>query len=1107
MSEYLLGKYQIISKEKDNYKCILQSSKREEYYSILCIKKENIDELDAIMFKKLENLNHKSILNFHIEQNDKYYYLIREELEEYNIISDSSINKLSKSYFLCFLQICNALSYLHEKEMSHGCLDYKSIYVNNFEIYGNDVEESDIKSYLLDVGFSYINILNPKPSIFSSPEQRNNNIPYSIKSDIYSLAQIMLNIVYSNSGNEIIYTEDMIHKLLLDVKEHYKKQLLNLFLNMIQDEPDKRYTISKVSEKLNYCYRLYVNENNDYVHTIGLKFTKKSEAEFEEEFKINEDFDKPKKIEELARDGIFFKETKYNYIIILSNYVFYCSKNKFGEGLHFLKLPCYFLVVSLKQVSDNDYRDAINITDSIFEYFNSNNIANYTNPKDFVNKCNNKKQENCKDHIDIKQEDALLTSTKNIIDHKKVYYKCIVDGVDKADNQLIFRINNDEKFIIRDKKKVSSILKKYIKDEIQYNDLAAYITANMDEILSYSESYTTQTGSNKNEQICSLFENAVECKENIEMVLRPDNDVIISNDNGKEYSGNIIKYNSNDKTVSIKVCEEIYKNFVIGDKYNICYDYQIKEMIWKKQSQAFEDLKLGVSHIDGLMNKIINPEKYLSTYDKLADIDMYYNSNLDDNQKEAVKKALNLHPNAEILLIQGPPGTGKTTVIVEIIKQYLVNNSQNKILVASQSNQALDNVLEKVCDEHKVLRIGNDKNKMSEIAKKYAVSEVLNTLCQKNIEKINKLKSTSKYQDDYKNILLNISDKLKNDSKKMSDKVIDYFLSPIRVIFATLIGISGWKNFRDIVFDVVIIDEAGRALISELAVPIRKAKYIILVGDQKQLAPVMDDEVIEDIENTVKKNQDNTEYWDKANYKEDLLNYNFFGGFYDRLSNHPNATHFLEYNYRAHSTICELYSKVFYECKLKSHTELDNNKQHGLSIYKSSVVLLDTSKSKRRYEKQLGNGKINDYNADIIECELKSIIKNIKENKLTNKTIGIITPYRAQKNKLSKKLKNIIDVDENVTIDIGTVDSFQGSDRDYIIYDSVRSSEKIGNIKFISDEKRLNVSLSRAKELLIIVADSKFLQVAGKGNSKWIDILNIIQNNPNVYETIYKGDL
>ena len=67
------------------------------------------------------------------------------------------------------------------------------------------------------------------------------------------------------------------------------------------------------------------------------------------------------------------------------------------------------------------------------------------------------------------------------------------------------------------------------------------------------------------------------------------------------------------------------------------------------------------------------------------------------------------------------------------------------------------------------------------------------------------------------------------------------FTRNIRLIFGTLLGISSWKNFREMYFDTIIVDEAGRATLSDLLVPCKKAKKLILVGDHKQLAPVIDE--------------------------------------------------------------------------------------------------------------------------------------------------------------------------------------------------------------------------------------------------------------------------
>lgn len=1077
---YLLGKYQIIEQNKSTFTCVRSNNHGEVEYLIYRISRDEINDISAITIKEFENLNHQNILNFQVEQDSEFYYLIRERKEGYNTINKELLidNKSLNGFFTCFIQICDALIYLHSKNIAHGCLSYTTIITN---------KDEDFSSYLLDIGYSYFNILKNINHFFAAPEQKNKSVQYSKAADIYSLAQIMLNAYYNTVDESKIYNEQQI---IEDMdKSGYKNELLNLFCNMIKNNPEERPSIINVKEKLEYIFKLYKNENASYQTIIPIKFIKNAEKRFEEILDIYDYGDKIDKIEELSQGRVLFKETNKNYIIILSDYVFLCSKDKgFENG--------YFLVVGFNEVTDRDYNGAVEVSDTLFEYYNLNNIDYYDDPAEFIRNCIHKKTENNKEAKDIKREESLLKSIYNVINNKKVYYAVQIINTNKADKFIKFKVIDDEKFIIKNKKAAANILKKYFDEDIKYDDLASFITNHINELAQYVDVDEKDNIITKCEKICNLFEGAVVYKDSINMVLKQGDDIIISDDKGNEYEANIKSYNNNNTELEVELNDELYKNFVKGDEYKLCYDYTVREMIYNKQQQAFDDIKNGVSHIDGLLKKIINPKKEIVNYTDLEGINNFFNENLDDNQKEAVKKALNLQKDAEILLIQGPPGTGKTTVITEIVKQCLKKDRKAKILVASQSNQAVDNVLEKVCDEHKVLRIGRDIKKMSAIAKKYSEKEVLNTIIQKNMKVLDDSKPLDVYQNSYYNILSNINNTDKVDKNLKSDKVVKYFIAPIQVKFATLIGISSWINFRGIVFDVVIIDEAGRALLSELSVPIRKAKQIILVGDQKQLAPVMDDEVIEDVDKNA----------DKENYKEDLLDYSFFGDFYDRLANNPNAHHFLEYNYRAHSVICRLYSDAFYDGALKSNKEYDYLKNHGLSIYKSPVVLIDTSKNEKRFDRQAGTGKINIFNAEIIKEELNKIIEDIHKNNLQNKTIGIITPYAAQKDYLTRHLKDIIEKakEQNVRIDIGTVDSFQGSDRDYIIYDSVRSGKGLGNIKFISDEKRLNVSLSRAKELLIIIADSKFLSAAGKGNSKWPELLEIIKNNSDIYATIKK---
>ena len=118
---------------------------------------------------------------------------------------------------------------------------------------------------------------------------------------------------------------------------------------------------------------------------------------------------------------------------------------------------------------------------------------------------------------------------------------------------------------------------------------------------------------------------------------------------------------------------------------------------------------------------------------------------------------------------------------------------------------------------------------------------------------------------------------------------------------------------------------------------------------------------------------------------------------------------------------------------------------------------------------------------------------------------------------MGKNNNNIKDTHDikDYALDIGTIDSFQGSDRDIIIYDCVRCSKSKNNnnvkgkkggqkIDFIADEKRLNVSLSRSKRLLIIIGDMEYLYTANtsKGENPFEKIIDYIHNHKQNYQII-----
>ena len=114
-------------------------------------------------------------------------------------------------------------------------------------------------------------------------------------------------------------------------------------------------------------------------------------------------------------------------------------------------------------------------------------------------------------------------------------------------------------------------------------------------------------------------------------------------------------------------------------------------------------------------------------------------------------------------------------------------------------------------------------------------------------------------------------------------------------------------------------------------------------------------------------------------------------------------------------------------------------------------------------------------------------------------SIGIITPYRAQLELIRNRLKQI--PLSHIEVDINTVDAFQGSQRDIIIYSTVRSSNQ-RRIGFLKEEARLNVAFSRAKRALIIVGDGKFLRNPRIPGNRFPYVISYMQEHPEFCQEI-----
>src|SRR3546814_464479 len=163
--------------------------------------------------------------------------------------------------------------------------------------------------------------------------------------------------------------------------------------------------------------------------------------------------------------------------------------------------------------------------------------------------------------------------------------------------------------------------------------------------------------------------------------------------------------------------------------------------------------------------------------------------------------------------------------------------------------------------------------------------------------------------------------------------------------------------------------------------------------------------------------------------------------------------------YRTHPTICEMASSIFYEGKLVSAANLrqDRALDHSLSGLLQPVCFIDIHGNEQQEE--FGTSRFNE--AEIKLC-LK-IVQFLVNSGVSCKEIGVVAAYAAQSRMVEQRIHNAQGL---AKVKVGSIDSFQGREKEYIIVSYVRSRRGIG---FLSVPNRINVAVTRARKSLIIV--------------------------------------
>ncbi|RZV39497.1 MAG: hypothetical protein EVJ48_04710 [Candidatus Acidulodesulfobacterium acidiphilum] len=313
-------------------------------------------------------------------------------------------------------------------------------------------------------------------------------------------------------------------------------------------------------------------------------------------------------------------------------------------------------------------------------------------------------------------------------------------------------------------------------------------------------------------------------------------------------------------------------------------------------------------------------------------------------------------------------------------------------------------------------------------------------------------------------------------------------LSLVDVVGATCIGINTTKSFSNVNFDVTIVDESGQIQIQNVIVPLSRAPKAILVGDHKQLPPVIDNALKDEVVSRI---------GDDDKYTIDLLEKSFFEVLWN---NSPESRKvMLDTQFRCPKIVADFISEAFYENKYFSHESTSKRKPFK-DLYKSSLIFFDTSNvpGNIKYESS-SKGEDDMLSVTGNKLETKIILYIIKMIQDANADddefdLGIISPYKNHVNEIKKAIKaeinknNIKQIKELDDI-VATVDSFQGQERDIIIFSFVRSNER-NAIGFLKDWRRLNVAMTRVKQQLFMVGDINMLSSV-KQNKYKIDPMEV----------------
>lgn len=476
------------------------------------------------------------------------------------------------------------------------------------------------------------------------------------------------------------------------------------------------------------------------------------------------------------------------------------------------------------------------------------------------------------------------------------------------------------------------------------------------------------------------------------------------------------------------------------------------DTVYKRKMDALNKLNNLNANLKNMLCRIYPTEQ------NIPDIELKLPMRYDFNESQI--KAIKMAVSNPFSLIQGPPGTGKTHTIGAIAVQALRKEPGKKVLICGTTNVSISSLLEIVGDmvQGEGYKVCWPAASTRDFVKEDGLTEEQKLMTLYKCRHIDSKdgRRFKKLHDKY-----NPTEQETREMNYLRNILEKQIITESNVIFATLDS-SGKRSIAQNIgkISTLIVDEATLSVESSMIIPLSLCPdRFVLVGDHKQLGP-------------------------QPSYKE-LEVKGYYYSMFQRIIKEKICLQnsvMLNTQYRMHPDISQLPNNLFYDNELIDGVHPNDRKISKNFILQKHLNFINFNKEEERN----GTSYFNQEEITLVYRFVQSLI----ESGVQNSQIGVICAYGAQAQLISENFKW-----NSLRVKVSTIDSFQGSQKDYIIICTTRCGTNLG---FLNDERRMNVAITRARCLVAIFGNAETLSQS----PNWNTVIQYSKENKSYYDKL-----